>query len=166
MKTLDSQGILDSIHLLKPKKNRQSEYSELGDIIIDIKRIIVSHNNGCGVPLISPWHTNRASWDNAKQCGYYTKSALAKTGEAERSADVIVTILRQDSTPNELKGSVIKSRDGEELEELYLKYDFSQGYVGDSQVGNFDTVDLLGGLNSNLSISSDKNSLSKEFPVN
>lgn len=134
--------ILDSIHLLIPKKHRQSEYSELGDMLIEIKKIIVAHNNGRGVPLISPWHTNRASWDNAKQCGYYTKSSLAKTGEAERSADVIVTILCQDSDEKKLKGSIIKNRDGEELKDFYLNVDFSQGYVGDCEVGNFINFDF------------------------
>jgi hypothetical protein len=53
--------ILDSIHLLQPKKTRQSSYAELDDMLIDIKSIIVSHNNGKGVPLISPWHVNRSS---------------------------------------------------------------------------------------------------------
>jgi len=157
--------ILDSIHLLKPKKIRQSEYSELGDMLIDIKKTIVSHNNGRGVPLISPWHTNRTAWENAKERGVYTKSALAKSSEAERCADVIVTILREDELRDQLRGSIIKSRDGEELSEFYLTYDFSQGYIGDSPVSNFDTVDLLGDLNS-LGTGSDKNCLSKELPAN
>lgn len=157
--------ILDSIHLLKPKKIRQSEYSELGDMLIDIKKIIVSHNNGRGVPLISPWHTNQTAWENAKEGGGYTKSALAKSSEAERCADVIVTILREDELNDQLRGSIIKSRDGQELSEFYLICDFSQGYVGDSLVSNFDTVDLMGDLNS-LGIGSDKNCLSKEIPAN
>jgi replicative DNA helicase len=148
--------ILDSINLLSPKKHRQSEYSEVGDMLNEIKKIIVSHNNGRGVPLISPWHTNRASWDSAKKDGYYTKSALAKTGEAERSADVIVTILHQNSIKNELKGSIIKSRDGQELEEFYLNFDFSQGYIGDSLANHAATMDLLGDLGK-LDIGSDKN---------
>ncbi len=139
--------ILDSIHLLKPKKNRQSEYSELGDMLIDIKKITVSHNSGRGVPLISPWHTNRAAWEYAKERGVYTKSALAKSSEAERCADVIVTILREAELNDQLRGSIIKSRDGEELSEFYLRYDFSQGYIGDSQIGNAISFDFSQVLN-------------------
>jgi replicative DNA helicase len=138
--------ILDSIHLLKPKKSRQSEYSELGDMLIDIKKIILSHNNGRGVPLISPWHTNRSSWETAKEKGVYTKSSLAKSGEAERSADVIVTILLEDFSDIQLRCSIIKSRDGEELKEFYLNYNFNQGYIGDQIVVPEDTIDLMAGL--------------------
>ncbi len=138
--------ILDSIHLLKPKKTRQSSYAEFDDMLIEINKIIVSHNDGRGVPLISPWHTNRAAWEKAKENGVYSKSALARSGEAERCADVIVTILREDGFNDQLRGSIIKSRDGEELQEFYLKYDFSQGYIGDSPVVNEEPIDLFAGL--------------------
>jgi hypothetical protein len=121
--------ILDSIHLLTPKKTRQSSYAELDDILIEIKHIAVSHNKGKGVPLASPWHCNRSSWEKAKEDGKYTKASLAKTSEAERQADVIVSILKEDGEKR-IKGSIIKNRDGEELDEFYLEYDFSQGYIG------------------------------------
>jgi replicative DNA helicase len=135
--------ILDSIHLLKPKKTRQSSYAEIDDMLIEINKIIVSHNDGRGVPLISPWHTNRASWEKAKEEGIYTKSALARSGEAERSADVIITILREDWSDNQLRGSIIKNRDGEELSEFYLQCDFKHGYIGDEQIVTEGIVDLL-----------------------
>jgi hypothetical protein len=76
----------------------------------------------------------------------YTKSSLAKSSEAERSADVIVTILREQELDTGLRGSIIKSRDGEELPEFYLTCDFDQGYIGDSLVTTPDTIDLLGDL--------------------
>jgi hypothetical protein len=135
--------VLDAIHLLKPKKNRQSSYAELDDMLTEISKIIVSHNDGRGVPLISPWHTNRSSWEKAKENGVYLKSCLAKTAEAERTADVIVTILREDGRENELRGAIIKSRDGEELPEFYLTYDFSQGYVGDNLIDEVDPEDIF-----------------------
>lgn len=138
--------ILDAIHLLQPKHHRQSEYSELGDMITEVKKICVSHNKGKGVPLISPWHTNRTSWERAKESGQYTLSSLAKTAEAERCADVILTIIKQNTGRDELKASLIKNRDGEILDEFYLEYDFSICYVGDSQidkVGCLDQSDIL-----------------------
>jgi len=138
--------ILDAIHLLKPKHHRVSEYSELGDMITEVKKICVSHNKGKGVPLISPWHTNRTSWERAKESGHYTLSSLAKTAEAERCADVILTIIKQNTGRDELKASLIKNRDGEILDEFYLEYDFSICYVGDSQidkVGCIDQSDIL-----------------------
>lgn len=156
--------ILDSIHLLNPKKARQSEFSELGDMLIEIKKIIVSHNNGRGVPLLSPWHTNRSSWENAKEKGFYTKSALAKSSEAERCADVIVTILREQELDNELRGSIIKSRDGEELPEFYLTYNFDQGYIGDNPLITPDSIDLFGDLG-NLGGIADDPDPSKDFPL-
>jgi len=112
-------------------------------MLIEINKIIVSHNDGRGIPLISPWHTNRTAWEKAKENGVYSKSALARSGEAERCADVIVTILREDGFNNQLRGSIIKSRDGEELQEFYLKYDFSQGYVGDSLAAEVDPEDIF-----------------------
>ena len=95
---------------------------------------------------MSPWHTNRSSWENAKEKSVYTKSSLAKSSEAERSADVIVTILREQELDNGLRGSIIKSRDGEELPEFYLTCDFDHGYIGDSLVTTPDTIDLLSDL--------------------
>jgi hypothetical protein len=115
-------------------------------MITEVKKICVSHNKGKGVPLISPWHTNRTSWERAKESGQYTLSSLAKTAEAERCADVILTIIKQNTGRDELKASLIKNRDGEILDEFYLEYDFSICYVGDSQidkVGCLDQSDIL-----------------------
>ena len=95
------------------------------------------------MPLISPWHTNRQGWEEAQKSGIYTKSALAKSSEAERQADVILTILRQDSYGDELRGSILKNRDGEELSEFYLQVDFNQGYIGDSIIQASDDIDFL-----------------------
>lgn len=134
--------ILDSIHLLQSKKTRQSAYAELDDMLIDLKKTIVSHENGTGVPLISPWHTNSQGWEEAQKSGIYTKSALAKSSEAERQADVILTILRQDSYGDELRGSILKNRDGEELSEFYLRVDFNQGYICDSTIQAPEDIDL------------------------
>jgi hypothetical protein len=130
--------ILDSIHLLQPKKPRQSSYAELDDMLIDIKSIIVSHNSGKGIPLISPWHVNRSSWEKAKEDGRYTKSSLAKTSEAERQADVIVSILKEENGWRELKGAIIKNRDGEELEEFSLACDLSHGFIGNQVKTNLE----------------------------
>jgi replicative DNA helicase len=141
--------ILDSIHLLKPKKNRQYAYAELDDMLVDLKKIIVTHNNGKGVPFISPWHSNRQGWKEARENGIYTKSALAKSSEAERQADVILAILRQDISPEELRGSILKNRDGEEMPEFYLKYDFNKGYIGDNPDMVGETIDLMAGLGLN-----------------
>lgn len=128
--------ILDSIHLLRSKKQRQSSYAELDDTLIDIKKLIVAHNNGKGVPLLSPWHVNRASWEKAREDGRYTKASLAKTGEAERQADVIVSIFKEENGSRDLKGAILKNRDGEELEEFYLQYNFNQGYIGNRKLFN------------------------------
>jgi len=135
--------ILDSVHLLQPKKPRDSYFAELDDTLIDIKKVIVSHNKGKGVPLLTPWHVNRASWEKAKEEGRYTKSSLARTAEAERQADVSVSILREEGDSRRLRGSIIKNRDGEELEELSLSCDFGHGFIGDgieSTPFEFDTL--------------------------
>lgn len=121
--------ILDSIHLLKPKRIRQSSYMELDDMLIETKKLIIGHNNGKGVPLLSPWHVNRLAWEKAKEMGYYTKSALAKSSEAERQADVIVSILKPEQESNSLKGSILKNRDGGELPEFWLLSDFRYGCI-------------------------------------
>lgn len=134
--------ILDSIHLLKAKTQRSYNYAELEDMVKEVKNIIVSHNSGKGVPLLSPWHTNRESWGKAKSEGSYTKASLAKTAEAERQSDVIVSIIKEDGS-DQLRGSIIKSRDGEELSEFYLAYDFSQGYVGNAPNLSLVTADEL-----------------------
>jgi hypothetical protein len=46
--------------------------------------------------------------------------------------------MREESNPLKLRGSIIKNRDGEELEEFSLPYDFSQGYIG-----NFNLITSL-----------------------
>jgi hypothetical protein len=49
---------------------------------------------------------------------------------------VIVSIFKKENGVRDLRGSILKNRDGEELEELYLQYNFNQGYIGNRKLFN------------------------------
>jgi len=53
-----------------------------------------------------------------------------------------VSILRENGRENELRGSIVKSRDGEELSD-FLRYDFSQRYVVNNVITDVDFKDVI-----------------------
>lgn len=120
--------IVDYLAQFRAAERIDGYRERLTSILKDAKRMAVTFNNGQGVPLVSPWQINREWFDRAQTAGMYTKQALAETSEAERSPDVIVSLLGPaDNTDRvrELKGQVLKARDGETTNSLRIEADYA-----------------------------------------
>lgn len=130
--------IVDYLALIKPEHHRQSKREELNDLIQDAKVMAATHADGRGVPLISPWAMSQSAWREAVKSGEYSLANLADTSEAEKSADVILSLLRFPDTPRELKLQFLKSRDSATPPPAILDIDYRTSYVsvrvGASQV--------------------------------
>lgn len=126
----------------------------LTDILKEAKRMAVTFNGGEGVPLVSPWQINRQWYDLAQTSGLYSKQALAETSEAERSPDLIVSMLGpRDNTDRvrELKGQVLKNRDGETTNSLRVEADYALSRFSSKSGGSIATA--IAGLNSSEGLS-------------
>lgn len=120
--------IVDYLAQFRSNERIDGYRERLTDILKEAKRMAVSFNNGQGVPLISPWQVNRQWYDLAQTSGMYTKQSLAETSEAERSPDIIISILgSSDNTDRkrEVKGQVLKNRDGETTNSLRIEVDYA-----------------------------------------
>lgn len=123
--------IIDYIALFRAERKRQTAREELASLIVESKQFATSFNSGKGIPVISPWQISRAAWDAAQQKSYYTMTALAETAEAERSADIIVSILEpleNDDRYATLKAQILKNRDGETDSSIMLSADYATSY--------------------------------------
>jgi len=133
--------VVDHLMLLTHERTRASKREELNDILLSAKLIATSFGDGQGVPLVSPWHVNRAGQQDAHHVGEYMLSALAETSEAERMADQVLTLLRLDD-PREVRLQVLKNRDGALPNALHLAVDFrSASFEAPPSIGAVD--DLL-----------------------
>lgn len=120
--------IVDYLAQFRAAERIDGYRERLTSILKDAKRMAVTFNNGQGVPLVSPWQINRQWYDIAQQQGLYTKQSLAETSEAERSPDVIVSLLGpNDNTERvrEVKGQILKNRDGETSNSLRIVADYA-----------------------------------------
>jgi replicative DNA helicase len=120
--------ICDYLALLKSDRTRQTAREELSSIIKEAKQLATTFDDGRGIPFVSPWQVNRAARDNAETLGYYTSASLAETSEATNSADVIISILAPTDNTNrhaEIKGQILKSRDGETSNSILMDVDYA-----------------------------------------
>jgi replicative DNA helicase len=124
-------AVVDYLALLRSDRKRQQDREELSSILKAAKQLCTTFNDGEGVPMISPWQVNRTWWEKAVDVGYYTSAALAETAEATNSPDVIISILEprvNDDREVDLKGQVLKNRDGEKSIEMMFHVDYATSY--------------------------------------
>lgn len=123
--------VIDSINLLRADRRFSSKREELASMLIEAKQFATTFADGRGVPVISPWQSNRESWKEAQEKGYYNSSALAETHEASTSADTIITILEPSGDVGRevvMKVQVPKHRDGEKASAMDINVDYATAY--------------------------------------
>lgn len=137
--------VVDYFALFRPETKRQSTREELGDIYKEAKMVATSFNDGKGVPLVSPWQTNRSSRDEAARNLHYTLKALAETAESVNSSDGILTVLAPDGQEDrrrmQLKAQLLKNRDGETANDIDLQCDYATSYITEQRRG--ESMDIL-----------------------
>lgn len=137
-------AIFDYLNLLKSETRRVSEREEFNDILKNAKNLATSFADGRGVPFVSPWQMSRPKYELAQQTGYYEIGSLSDTSEAEKSADLIYSILRFMDSPKKAKIQGLKCRDAAIPPMIDLDIDFRCSYLGEasSQYANID----MGGM--------------------
>lgn len=106
---------VDSFQLLRAARYRSSTREELASIVLEGKELAVTFDDGRGLCVASPWQVNRPGRDRAASQGHYDLLSVSETSEAERSADVIVSLLEPSDASSryvDVLGQVLKDRDG------------------------------------------------------
>ena len=92
--------LIDYVALVDHKKGDSSmaQSSSLNQVIRDTKLMAVNFDHGLGLPVLSPFQTNREGLKDAeKNGGKYTLRALAWANEAERSSDFVYYLYVDDA---------------------------------------------------------------------
>lgn len=108
---------------------------QLVDILQALKGLATGFNNGQGVPVISAYQTTRQRRDEARRSGRYTLDSLAETAEAERSADLVMSLLMMEDDAREVTAQVLKYRDGAKITEWIIEGDFDRSMMRDRGEG-------------------------------
>lgn len=129
--------VIDYLGLMSSGTRRTDRRQELDDMLLAVKRIAIEYE----VPIVSPWQMSRTAWLEAVRSGKYTRASLADTSQAEKTSDVILSILKDDEMPNAIKCQVLKNRDGESDIDFNLYTDFTTSFVG-STVSHSNLLDV------------------------
>ncbi len=129
--------IVDYAGLMGAGRRVEHRREGLTEVLQGLKGLATGHHRGRGVPLVSAYQTSRVKLQEARKEGGYTLDSLAETAEAERSADLVLTLLRQHDEDTELRAQVLKYRDGRMIE-FTLETDFSRSIVTESEIGAAD----------------------------
>lgn len=147
--------VIDSINLLKPDRRFGTTREELAESLKEVKQFATTFDDGRGIPIVSPWQTNRQSWKEAQDAGYYNSSALAETAEASASSDIVITILEpmEKTRISDLKAQIVKNRDGEVVHGIDLTVDYATSYFASASNGAFEANRDLGSFMATNSVS-------------
>lgn len=129
-------AIIDYLALLKPDRRRDNGREELNDILKDSKVMATSFYGGKGVPLLSPWQMSKTAYANAVMSGGYQLTSLADTSEAEKTPDMLLTLLVLDENSHQAKAQFLKNRDGETPPQFTLGIDYRNAYLGEDTGGS------------------------------
>lgn len=121
-------AVNDYLNLLKPEKSRGTQREEASDILKDAKVLATSFGGG-GVPLLSPWQINRTGHQAAQSSQMYSLDSLSEASEAEKSADLVLTLLHNPSMDAKRTAlQVLKNRNGALMAKSELAVDYRNSY--------------------------------------
>ncbi len=124
--------IVDYAGLMGAGRRVERRQEGLVEILQGLKGLATGHSRGKGVPVISAYQTSRQKLEEARATGGYTLDGLAETAEAERSADLVMTLLLQHDEDTDVHAQVLKYRDGAR-DSFYLETDFARSLVRDRE---------------------------------
>lgn len=126
--------VIDYLSQLVPAGSRRAnERESQTHLFIEAKAHALNFDGKRGIPLLTAAQTNPTSFLQALDTGKYPIRAVADTAEAERSADLLMWLLRrpQDREARELQAGVAKYRDGESDVLFVLEEKFDRSFLGD-----------------------------------
>lgn len=121
---------IDYLTLLHAQRPRGSEREDFNEILRNTKVWAPAFDRGRGVAVVSPWQIRQQDYKAALTTNGYTLASLADTSEAEKTPDVIVTLLRPNPNASEANVQVLKNRDGPVLGPSPVHLDYRCSYIG------------------------------------
>lgn len=130
--------VLDSLNLIIPRGRADHYRINVNTMIKKAKQLAVNFDKGRGIPVVTPWHANRRSWEQATKDGYYTLASWAEADELEKSADLLLWLLKLENSQDthEILAGIEKYRDGKGHIQFTLYEDFASSYIGIVSAGN------------------------------
>jgi replicative DNA helicase len=117
--------VIDYLALLAPERRRESTVAEKAELVQQAKVLATTFNNGHGVPLITPWQVRRESYERAKTEREFDDAVTAETSEADKSADVTLSLLKLREQKNRIMMQFLKNRDGEIPPRFEMEIDYA-----------------------------------------
>lgn len=120
--------VMDYLALLESTTRVTEDRNKYVNTLREAKMVATGAAAGVGVPFLSPWQINRAGRDSAETSGYYTMNDLADTSEAEKIADMVISLYRSDEeTGRFAEGNIqlMKMRDGERARDILVDIDYA-----------------------------------------
>lgn len=143
--------VLDYISLMGATKSERtdSHYTTLNNIIKNLKRTCNSFNNGKGIRIVSPFQMNRTGYKEAlANEGHYYLYSLSEANEAEKSADMVLSLFKFDeqNDNNRLRVCCLKNRRSEPFSPFDAYINFKTGFIYNFSevVENSDNIDISG----------------------
>jgi replicative DNA helicase len=137
--------VMDYAQLVNPEHRHNSDREALGSVVKGFKQVTTTFYDGRGLPIVSPWQTNRTSWEKAQQSGQYTSSATSETAEATNTPDGILSLLEPQENNSRyatLRYQQLKARDGETTAPVEIEVDYATCFFsGKKRAGSME--DLL-----------------------
>jgi len=139
--------VIDYITLLEvDAQDKSKDHNQnLNNIIKQLKRLCLTFNNGKGTRMLSPFQVNRDGYKTAKEHeGIYNSTALSNAHEAERSADVIVSLFVDESERKSgmMKICNLKNRRDRLFDPLHASINFQSKFIYD-YVGDHSDLDMM-----------------------
>lgn len=126
---------IDYLQLLKAQTKRGTEREEYNEILRDTKVWAPAFDKGRGIAVVSPWQMGREPYKAALVSNGYTLASLSDTSEAEKTPDLIVSLLRPSPTAQEGNIQVLKNRDGPIMGSSQVHLDYRCSYIGETPTG-------------------------------
>lgn len=138
-------AVNDYLNLLKPEKSRGTQREEASDILKDAKTLATSFGDD-GVPFLSPWQINRSGYQAAQQSQTYSMDSLSEASEAEKSSDLILTLLHNAlMDAKRVTVQMLKNRNGPGMTKTEMAVDYRNAFFGSIAGGGSGGTILQGG---------------------
>lgn len=136
--------VIDYLQLLKAENLRLDERQAYNEILRQTKVLAPSFGGGRGISILSPWQIKQSDYKAALTTMNYTLGSLADTSEADKSPDLIITLLRPTPTSQEGSTQILKNRDGPVMAPSPIYLDYRSTYIGDTPSGHSELEDSFG----------------------
>lgn len=139
--------IIDYISMLRADDHQKTKdpNETVNNIVRDLKKFCLTFNKGAGIRVLSPHQSNRDGYKAAKANeGKYDLTAISNCHEIERSADLVISIFKNEVTELQdiLKICCLKNRRNPFFIPFDARITLNNGYIFDSKVDYTKIVDI------------------------